>query len=83
MWAGCFYHAQNGELKKIVAQGCPRLKTFNSLDLWALSVRSETGHWLSELRGYCAALQSQSEAQCLLCSNREAEPSMAQLLHDN
>ena len=24
MWYGCFYHAQNGELKRIVNHGCPR-----------------------------------------------------------
>ena len=42
MWAGCFYHAQHGYLKKIVSQGCPRLETFNSIDLTSLSARFET-----------------------------------------
>ena len=27
MWYGCFYHAQNGELKRIVSHGCPRWTT--------------------------------------------------------
>merc|ERR1711874_903409 len=74
VWAGCFYHAQNGELKKIVAQGCPRLKTFNSLDLRELSARSESQHWLGELGQYCATQSLQHQvAQCVLCVSRDEQ----------
>lgn len=71
VWAGCFYHAQNGELKKIVAQGCPRLQTFNSIKLWELSARSESRHWIQELGEHCAAGQTESHTQCLLCVNKQ------------
>ena len=67
MWAGCFYHAQNGELKKIVAQGCPKLETFNSIDLSKLAAMSESQHWLDQLGPYCASIQTQSDTQCTLC----------------
>ena len=68
--AGCFYHAQNGELAKIVARGCPNLKTFNTIKLWELSARSESGHWLQELGSFSAQIQSKEAAQCLLCVDR-------------
>lgn len=67
MWAGCFYHAQNGELKKIVSQGCPKLETFNSIDLSKLAAMSESQHWLDQLGPYCASIQTQSDTQCTLC----------------
>lgn len=69
MWAGCFYHAQNGELKKIVSQGCPRLETFNTIDLARLAAASESRHWLDQVGRYCATIQASSEAmaQCVLC----------------
>ena len=70
MWFGCFYHAQNGELKKIVAQGCPRLESFNSTDLASLSSMSESGHWLDQLRTFSASRQME-EGQCLLCTQPE------------
>ena len=71
MWAGCFSHAQNGELKKIVAQGCPRLETFNTIDLEALASRSPTGRWLDMVGQYCASLHGSSEAssQCVICTS--------------
>ena len=71
VWAGCFYHAQNGELAKIVARGCPSLKTFNSIKLWELAARSESGHWLQELGSFSARMQSREAAQCQLCVDRE------------
>ena len=72
VWAGCFYHAQNGELKKIVARGCPKLETFNAIKLWELSARSESQHWLGELGSYCAAQSEQHQvAPCVLCVGRE------------
>jgi len=70
VWAGCFYHAQNGELKKIVARGCPKLETFNAIKLWELSARSESQHWLGELGRYCA---TQSHSLCELCVDREQQ----------
>ena len=74
VWAGCFYHAQNGELKKIVARGCPKLETFNAIKLWELSARSESQHWLGELGRYCATQSHHNQvAQCLLCVGRERE----------
>ena len=71
MWAGCFSHAQNGELKKIVAQGCPRLETFNTIDLESLASRSPTGRWLDMVGQYCASLNGNSEAtsQCVICTS--------------
>lgn len=71
MWAGCFSHAQNGELKKIVAQGCPRLETFNTIDLESLASRSPTGRWLDMVGEYCASLHGNSEAtsQCVICTS--------------
>ena len=69
MSAGCFYHAQNGELKKIVSRGCPRLETFNTIDLTSLAAVSESGHWLDQVGQYCATLQNMTEGQCLLCTS--------------
>jgi hypothetical protein len=63
MWFGCFYHAQNGELRKIVAQGCPKLESFNNIDLASLSRVSESGHWLEQLRAFSASKQL-----CTLCN---------------
>ena len=68
--SGCFYHAQNGELKKIVAQGCPKLESFNNIDLASLSRVSESGHWLDQLRAFSASKQL-AEGQCVLCSQPE------------
>jgi len=66
MYFGCFYHAQNGELKKIVAQGCPKLKNFNTIDLSRLSRKSESNHWIDQLQLFSAS-QQQAEGQCVLC----------------
>merc|ERR1719187_1294540 len=52
MWYGCFYHAQNGELKRIVNHGCPSLETFNGIDLSLLASQSKDDHWLNQLRHY-------------------------------
>eukprot|EP00092_Neocalanus_flemingeri_P005250 GFUD01005644.1.p1 GENE.GFUD01005644.1~~GFUD01005644.1.p1 ORF type:complete len:387 (+),score=57.90 GFUD01005644.1:86-1246(+) len=72
MWFGCFYHAQNGELKKIVAQGCPKLENFNTIDLESLSRKSESNHWLDQLKTFSAS-QQQVEGQCVLCMNPDDE----------
>ena len=70
MFAGCFYHAQNGELKKIVSQGCPRLESFNTVDLESLAADSPSGRWLDMVGQYCARIQASSEAaQCTLCTS--------------
>ena len=70
VWLGCFYHAQNGELKKIVAQGCPKLENFNTIDLLSLSRKSESNHWLDQLRTFSASKQT-VEGQCVLCMQPE------------
>jgi len=70
MWFGCFYHAQNGELKKIVAQGCPKLEKFNTIDLLSLASKSESNHWLDQLKIFSAS-QQQAEGQCVLCIQPE------------
>jgi len=67
MWYGCFYHAQNGELKNIVNHGCPRLQRFNGIDLECLAERSEDGHWLEQLKEY-SLRQMETEGECVLCS---------------
>jgi len=69
MWFGCFYHAQNGELKKIVAQGCPKLESFNGINVTDLS---ESGHWVDQLRSFSASKQ-QGEGQCILCTMPETD----------
>jgi len=72
IWAGCFYHAQNGELKKIVSQGCPRLETFNNIDLTELAKVSESRHWLDQLARFCSSASlTTADAQCILCRNSQ------------
>merc|ERR1719342_439004 len=72
IWAGCFYHAQNGELKKIVSQGCPRLETFNNIDLTELARVSESRHWLDQLGRFCSSASlTTADAQCILCRNSQ------------
>lgn len=70
MWYGCFYHAQNGQLKKIVNFGCPSLESFNGIDLAALAQRSTEGHWMDELREYSLGQMGATEGQCVLCSEQ-------------
>lgn len=70
VWFGCFYHAQNGELKKIVAQGCPKLEIFNGIDLLSLAELSESNHWMEELQAFSASRQL-GEVQCALCFQPE------------
>jgi len=69
MWYGCFYHAQNGELKRIVSHGCPSLEKFNGIDLSLLAAESKDGHWLDQLRHYSLGQIGNSEGQCVLCSD--------------
>lgn len=68
MWFGCFYHAQNGELKRIVSQGCPSLEKFNGINLVDLTSESKKGHWLDQLRHYSLGQIGNPEGQCVLCS---------------
>jgi len=68
MWYGCFYHAQNGELKRIVNHGCPSLETFNGIDLSLLASQSKDDHWLNQLRHYSLGQIGSAEGQCVLCS---------------
>ena len=79
MWFGCFYHAQNGDLKKIVAQGCPRLEIFNTIDLASLSGTSESFHWLDKLQNYSSEKQL-TEVQCMLCGNTEEHQALKESL---
>jgi len=68
MWYGCFYHAQNSELKNIVYNGCPKLESFNSINLVSLSEKSSSGDWLDQLRDFSHQEQQETGGgQCLLC----------------
>lgn len=72
MWYGCFYHAQNGDLKKIVAHGCPSLENLNGIDLAYLAQQSGEGHagdWLGQLRQYSQRQIGATERQCGLCTD--------------
>jgi len=73
MWYGCFYHAQNGELKKIVKHGCPSIERFNGIDLRGLDHDQATNwDWSNLLKEQYTRLLEDSGGECVLCSDQLA-----------